>query len=112
MTRSQKVRIGSLLILAVMLVGAFFLSPLSALLTNKNSESVHAASSLPYHEFADGHYKVQGNTVLGTDGKPYLFHGVGRDGLEYLCLSSEFGFADPAHLAFMGPGTSGANGTY
>ncbi len=112
MARSQKVRVGSLLILAVMFIGAFCLSPLSTLWTHKSSESARAASSLPYHEFADGPYKVQGNTVVGADGKPYLFHGVGRDGLEFLCLSSEFGFADPAHLAFMGPGTSGANGTY
>ena len=43
-------------------------------------------------------------------GNTYLFHGVGRDSLEFDCSGD--GFLDAAHLAFMGPGTSGPGGTY
>ncbi|HEX9090278.1 MAG TPA: cellulase family glycosylhydrolase [Anaerolineales bacterium] len=112
MSHSQKVKVGSLLLLAVMSLGVFWLSPLSTLWTPGSGNAVQAASSLPYHEFADGPYTVRSNTILGADGKSYLFHGVGLDGLEFLCLPSEFNYSDPAHLAFMGPGTSGPNGTY
>jgi endoglucanase len=108
MSHSQKVKVGGLLLLAVMSIGVLWISPLSLFVMHGSGSSVHAASSLPYHEFADGPYKVQGNTILGADGKTYLFHGVGRDGLEFDCTGP--GFTDSAHLAFMGPGSSG--GTY
>ena len=109
MTHSQKVKVTGLLLLAVMSIGVFAFTPLSAFWTHMN-DAAHAASSLPYHEFADGPYSVKGNTIVGTDGKQYLFHGVGRDSLEFDCSGD--GFLDAAHLAFLGPGTSGPCGTY
>src|SRR5690348_17189355 len=84
--------------------------PLASFITQKAATSAHAASSLPYHEFADGPYKVQGNQIIGADGKQYIFHGVGRDGLEFECTGDPA--LDSADMAFMGPGTSGPNGTY
>ena len=110
MSHSQKVKVTGLLLLAVLSIGMFAFTPLSSFWTHRSDSSVHAASPLPYHEFADGPYNVQGNTIVGTDGKPYLFHGVGRDSLEFDCNGD--GFFDAAHLAFMGPGTSGPNATY
>ena len=110
MSHSQKVKVTGLLLLAVLSIGMFAFTPLSAFWSHISGSPVHAASPLPYHEFADGPYSVQGNTIVGTDGKPYLFHGVGRDSLEFDCNGD--GFFDAAHLAFMGPGTSGPNGTY
>jgi endoglucanase len=107
MTHSQKVKISGLLLLAVMSIGVFVFTPLSAFWAHVG---VHAASSLPYHEFANGPYSVKGNTIVGADGTQYLFHGVGRDSLEFDCSGD--GFLDSAHLAFMGPGTSGSSGTY
>ena len=94
MTHSQKVKVTGLLILAVMSIGVFVFTPLSAFWTHMNA---HAASSLPYHEFADGPYSVKGNTIVGTDGKQYLFHGVGRDSLEFDCSGDGFLDAAEAH---------------
>src|SRR5690348_6900045 len=37
------------------------------------------------YAFADGPYSVRGNAIIGADGKRYLFHGIGRDSLEYNC---------------------------
>src|SRR3979411_548315 len=34
---------------------------------------------------AMGPYTIKGNLSLAADGMPYLFHGIGRDGLEYSC---------------------------
>jgi hypothetical protein len=93
-----------------MTVGVFVFTPLSSIWIHANNTNVHAASSLPYHGFADGPYTVKGNTIVGTDGKPYLFHGVGRDSFEFDCNGD--GFFDSTHLAYMGPGTSGPTGTY
>src|SRR5947208_285078 len=112
MSHSKKVKVTGLLLLAVMSISVFAFTPLSSFWTHMSGGTAHAASSLPYHEFANGPYNVQGNTIVGADGKPYLFHGVGRDGLEFLCLPSDVTFVDTAHLAFMGPGTSGPGGTY
>jgi len=67
------------LLLAVVSVGIFWFGPFNSLLTPKSANSAHAASSLPFNQFANGPYKVQGNTILGADGKPYLVHGFGRD---------------------------------
>src|SRR6266480_2765982 len=112
MSHSKKVKVTGLLLLAVMSIGAFAFAPLSSFWTHMSGGTAQAASTLPYHEFANGPYNVQGNTIVGADGKPYLFHGIGRDGLEFLCLPSDMTFVDTAHLAFMGPGTSGPGGTY
>ncbi|HEV2582414.1 MAG TPA: cellulase family glycosylhydrolase, partial [Ktedonobacteraceae bacterium] len=54
--------------------------------------------------YANGPYTVQGNTILDVSGKPYLFHGIGRDSLEYSCSGD--GHLDAQELAYMG---SGAN---
>ncbi len=110
MSHTQKVKITGLLILAVISIGAFAFTPLSSLLIHSSSVPARAASPLPYHKFADGPYTVKGNTIVGADGTTYLFHGVGRDSLEFDCNGD--GFLDPAHLAFMGPGASGPGGTY
>jgi aryl-phospho-beta-D-glucosidase BglC (GH1 family) len=57
-----------------------------------------------------GPYTVQGNLILAADGKPYLFHGIGRDGLEYSCTGD--GHFDSQELAYMGSGTNRAGITY
>src|SRR5436305_6437433 len=100
MSHSQKVKVIGLLLLTVMSIGAFAFTPLSSFWTHISGNNAHAASSLPYHAVTNGHYNVHGNTIVGADGKPYLFHGVGRDGLEFRCLPSDMTFVDTAHLAF------------
>lgn len=70
----------------------------------------HAASALPYNATANGPYSVQGNKIVGANGQPYIFHGVGRDGLEYNCSGD--GPLDQQHLAYMGSGTNSAGATY
>jgi endoglucanase len=69
-----------------------------------------AQNALPRDTVADGPYTVQGNTVLGANGQPYLFHGVARDGLEFDCLGD--GHFDQQELAYMGPGVNTATATY
>ena len=73
-----------------------------------SQKPVHAAG-LPYNATANGPYSVKGNQIVGADGKQYIFHGIGRDGLEYNCSGE--GPLDQQHLAYMGPGTS-AGGNY
>src|SRR6266487_8643 len=112
MSRLLKVKNITILFLTVVLIGVFWLKLLSSSAVYKrgNATSAHAASSLPYNEFANGPYRVQGNAILGVDGKRYLFHGIGRDSLEFACGGD--GFFDAQHLAYMGPGTNTSNGTY
>ncbi len=111
MSHSLKVRSVGLLLLVALIVGAIWFSPLGSLLGHKSITPARAASPLPpNHTSADGPYKVQGNAILGVDGARYIFHGVGRDGLEFSCTGDSY--MDTAHLAFMGPGTSGPAGTY
>ncbi len=107
MSHSQKVKVAGFLLLAVMTIGVLWLSPLSSLGANRSE--AHAAS-LTFHQYADGPYTVKNNTIVGADGTPYLFHGVGLDSLEFLCNGD--GLLDSAHLAFIGPGNSGPGGTY
>src|SRR6266567_1037902 len=111
MPRSIAFRLIGLLLLIAMCAGVFWIRPLTTLLTH-GARSAQAASpsSLTYHQFADGPYHVQGNQIIGADGKSYIFHGVGLDGLEFACQGD--GNLDSGHLAFMGSGTSSANGTY
>jgi len=109
MSHSRKVILAVLLLLEIMSLGVFAFSLLSLLWLHGSGSNARAASPL-YHEFADGPYTVQGNTIVGTDGKLYLFHGVGREGLEFDCNGDRF--LDATHLAYMGPGTSGPGGTY
>lgn len=58
----------------------------------------------------DGPYHTQGHLIYGADNQPYLFHGVARDDLEYLCKGD--GHYSPQELAYMGLGNSSAQGTY
>ncbi|TMF48698.1 MAG: glycoside hydrolase family 5 protein, partial [Chloroflexi bacterium] len=111
MPRSYAFRLMGLLLLIAMCAGIFWIRPLTTLLT-RSARSAQAASpsSLTYHQYADGPYRVQGNQIIGADGKPYIFHGIGLDGLEFACQGD--GNLDSGHLAFMGSGTSNANGTY
>src|SRR5579884_1730645 len=114
MAHSRSIRLVGLLILLTLCTGVFWLKPFGAALTRtsaKGAHPAHAASPLPFHQYADGPYTVQGNQIIGADGKPYIFHGVGRDGLEFSCTGGGLNL-DSAHLAFMGPGTSGSGGTY
>ncbi len=112
MSHALKVRLLGFLLLAFVSLGVFWFGPFNPLLAPKSVTTAHATSSLPFNQFANGPYKVQGNTILGADGKPYLFHGVGRDGLEFICTGP--GFIDTPHLALIGPPiTNGvAGGTY
>ncbi len=112
MSRSSKVRLLGILAFALVSINVFWLRPFSSIWAHKtqNASSIQTASSLPYNEYANGPYTVQGSSILGSDGKPYLFHGIGRDSLEYDCKGN--GFFDAQHLAYMGPGTNTSSGTY
>jgi hypothetical protein len=104
-SRSAK-KLTALLLFFVLFAGIL----LTSFITRRAALPARAASSLPYHEFANGPYKVSGNQIIDNDGTPYIFHGMGRDGLEFECTGDPA--LDSARLAFMGPGTSGSNGTY
>jgi endoglucanase len=114
MPRSLVIRVTGLLALVLLCTSFFWLGPLTSLVAHSsrnNASAAHAASPrLTYHQYADGPYKVVGNQVIGADNQPYIFHGVGRDGYEFSCVGG--GYTDSAHLAFMGSGTTSANGTY
>lgn len=60
--------------------------------------------------YALGPYTVNANVILASDGKPYLFHGIGRDGLEYSCTGD--GHFDARELSYLGSGTNGSGITY
>ncbi len=76
----------------------------------KNMGVLAATPTLPYNATANGPYSVQGNTIVGADGKQYIFHGIGRDGLEYNCSGE--GPLDKQSLSYMGSGTNTATATY
>ena len=83
--------------------------------TSKPSPTVTAtATATPVpsmrEAYALGPYTVKGNLILAADGKPYLFHGIGRDGLEYSCTGD--GHFDAQELSYMGSGTNGSGITY
>ena len=109
MSNKLKFRLISILLLAMASLGMFWFDPFSSFGVHKAGMAVRAAS-LPYNKYASGPYKVQGNAILGADGKRYLFHGIGRDSLEYACNGD--GYFDAQHLAYMGPGTNTSEGTY
>ncbi|WP_165423694.1 glycoside hydrolase family 5 protein [Ktedonosporobacter rubrisoli] len=75
-----------------------------------NRTVAQAAGSLPYNATANGPYTVQGNKILGKDGRQYIIHGMARDGLEYNCRGE--GPLDKQTLAYMGPGNSTNGSTY
>ncbi len=112
MSCSRNVRLTGILLLTVVSIGLFLFQPLSSIWAHNTliASTARVTSSLPYNEFANGPYTVRGNAILGVDGKRYLFHGIGRDSLEYDCKGD--GFFDPQHLAYMGPGVNTSTGTY
>ena len=57
-----------------------------------------------------GPYRVQGNAILGADGNRYVFHGIGRDSLEYSCWGD--GHFDAQELSYLGAGTTTSSVTY
>ncbi|HZS77184.1 MAG TPA: cellulase family glycosylhydrolase [Ktedonobacteraceae bacterium] len=96
--------LGALLLVVLSSVGLFVFGPLGGIF--HGSVRAARASSLPFHQYADGPYTVSGNKIIGADGKQYLFHGVGRDGLEFECTGDPY--FDAGHLAFIGPGNNTA----
>src|SRR5690348_18234162 len=107
MSRSRSAKKLTALLLFIVLCAGI---PLASFFAHRAIVPAHAASSLPYQKYADGPYKVSGNQILGAHGEQYIFHGMGRDGLEFECTGDPQ--LDSAHLALMGPGTSGPTGTY
>jgi endoglucanase len=105
MSINKKLVVPILLVLVLVAAGLVWVKP--ALF---GKHSAHAASSLPYNATANGPYSVKGNTIVGADGRQYIFHGIGRDGLEYNCSGE--GPLDQAHLAYMGSGANSAGATY
>src|SRR5579875_149679 len=97
------------LILLVSIAGGIWLLPVLMQPHKSAHASASVAGSLPYSATANGPYTVQGNQILDANGHQYIFHGIGRDGLEYNCNGD--GPLDAAHLAFLGNG-SGNGGTY
>lgn len=114
MSRSLLIRVTGLIVLVGLLTSVFWLRTVGAPVTHASANGLRAAQgatpALTYHEFANGPYSVHGNQIIGADGTPYYFHGIGRDGYEFSCAGG--GWTDPAHLAFMGPGTTSSSGTY
>ena len=86
-------------------------SPASAPTLAKPAATVAATQSpSPVIIQARGPYRVQGNAILGADGNRYLFHGIGRDGLEYSCWGD--GHFDAQELSYLGAGTTTSSVTY
>lgn len=108
MSSTLKTVTSSLVALIVAATAILWISP--TLFHPTASAHAASASNLPYNATANGPYSVQGNKIVGADGKQYLFHGIGRDGLEYNCSGQ--GPLDAQHLAYMGSGTNSATGTY
>ena len=121
MIRSTRVTlIGGSLIIAVILIMALTSSLHTSLAAGSPSRALlpahtHLAQSyLPLSSFhlrgLDGPYHTQDNLILGADNRPYLFHGVGRDGLEFDCAGD--GHFDEQELSYMGLGNNRAHATY
>ncbi len=121
MLRSFKAVILTLCILAIVAIGVFKFDALhmaGAYVTNHPhvsrpptlAQRITASKHANGPAFADGPYTVQGNAIIGADGKRYLFHGVGRDSLEYNCWGD--GHFDAQELAYMGPGSGKYAVTY
>ena len=105
----------SLLVLVTLLLSPEITYASSASL--KSEQQVRTplhTSLLPLTKFhlrgLDGPYHTQGNLILGADNQPYLFHGMARDDLEYLCKGD--GHYTAKELGYMGIGQNTANETY
>jgi endoglucanase len=107
MVSYRKAIIPSIIALVVIIAGV---ASIGVNLLKNMHQGVHAATVLPYNATANGPYTVQGNTIVGTNGKQYIFHGIGRDGLEYNCSGE--GPLDKQSLSYMGSGTNTATTTY
>ena len=120
MPRSFKVFISGFVALLITLSTLFWFSPLRAqgdadqsyqkTLIASLSGSTATKSNKPISAQSDGPYRVAGNVIVGVDGKRYLFHGVGRDSLEYSCWGD--GHFNAKELAYLGWGTNTATITY
>jgi endoglucanase len=108
MASYRKVVIPCILALAVVVAGVATVS--LTLLKNTGSRVHAAAPTLPYNATANGPYTVKGNMILGANGAQYIFHGIGRDGLEYNCSGE--GPLDEKSLSYMGAGKNTATETY
>src|SRR5260370_13976911 len=114
MPHSLKTVFLSFVALLFILLPLFWFSPLRAERSQShvNSETLvtpissTSATKSPVDGNAqsNGPYQVQGNIILGTDGKRYLFHGIGRDSLEYSCWGD--GHFDTQELSYLGRGTN------
>jgi len=86
----------------------------NAVSEQQQSQNQSGHAYLPLAKFQmqgiDGPYHTQGNLILGANNKPYLFHGIARDDLEYDCGSD--GHYTPQELAYLGPGKSTAQAIY
>ncbi len=120
MPHSLKTVFLSFVALVFMLLTLFWFSPLRV---EGSQRQAHIAtpstpvtrptvtkSRVPGNAQSHGPYKVQGNVILGADGKRYLFHGIGRDSLEYSCWGD--GHFDAQELSYLGWGTNTKSVTY
>jgi len=80
----------------------------------QQSQNQPGLAYLPLAKFQlqgiDGPYHTQGHLILDANNKPYLFHGIARDDLEYDCGSD--GHYTQQELAYLGPGKSTAQAVY
>src|SRR5579875_415279 len=105
MSRSFKVIAASIILLAIVAMGVLWYIP------RGSSNAASAGNDVrPAVTQANGPYTVSGNQILDAKGQPYLFHGIGRDSLEYDCNTD--GYFDSTHLSYMGYGHSGNGITY
>lgn len=99
--------IGTFILICVA-ASAIWIHP--AFLSHAQSAQSPTTPAIPRQTRAMGPYTVRGNTIFGSDGKPYYFHGVARDGLEFSCWGD--GHFTPKELAYIGSGKSTATTTY
>lgn len=113
MLKHKKDLLAGTAVLVIIAINLFFSNavlPASSRADAHSTKTHVAQKDLPRNALADGPYTVQGNSILGANGQPYLFHGVARDGFEFDCLGD--GHFDAQELAYMGPGTNTATATY
>jgi endoglucanase len=108
MVSYRKAIVPSIVALIVIIAGV---ASIGVNLFKNMNQGVHAATpALPYNTTANGPYTVKGNIIVGANGKQYILHGIGRDGLEYNCSGE--GPLDKQSLSYMGSGTNTATTTY
>ena len=118
MLRVLKAAILSTFLLVIVAVGILKFDPLHIAGASQQAgpralvlaSTAVAVNKFKGNAYADGPYTVQGNAIIGANGKRYLFHGIGRDSLEYSCWGD--GHFDAQELAYMGSGTNKYAVTY